>query len=150
MTTPEEFEQTWLPRLTQEASVLFRCGTPPKGAITHTSAADAFVRSLGLKPIGFNWELLDASADAQASRSAVGEITKAISSDLANPSQLWLAPDVAQSCAQDFLNLFDAADLTVVSNRHDGLWNPIAGGEVEWGFVGYDRHKIALLLLVAQ
>jgi len=30
------------------------------------------------------------------------------------------------------------------------LWNPISGGAVEWGFVGFDASRIAILLLVAK
>jgi len=148
--TVADFERRWLDRLASGAKVLSRAGEPGETAFTHASIADEFVNSLGLKPIGFNWELLDASAPADGVRSALGEMAKALGSDLHNPSKQWLAPDQATHCARDFLDMFDRNDLTVVSNRYDGLWNPIAGGEVEWGFVSFDRQRIALLLLVAQ
>ena len=130
--------------------VLFRAGEPSPDAFVHSAIADAFAEELGLTPIGFNWELLDASASQDEPRSALGELTKALSHDIANPSTPWLDQSAAHQCANNFLSLFDAADRTVVSNRYDGLWNPISGGAVEWGFVGFDASRIAILLLVAK
>jgi hypothetical protein len=148
--TPEEFAARWLPILSDGAWVRFEHGSPDPAAFIHSAMADGFVGSLGLKPIGYNWELLDPSGDKAAPRSAMGEITSALSYDLANPNRPWLPAEEARRCAGDFLALFDAATRTIVSNRHDGLWNPIAGHAVEWGFVGWDKHRIALLLLAAQ
>ncbi len=150
MLTPEEFEERWLDRLSSGAKVIFRCGTLSDDALIHTAIADAFVESLGLKPIGFNWELLDFLAPIDGTRSAVGEIAKALSFDLNSPGKPWLQPGIARECAENFLGLFDPGDLTVVSNRYDGLWHPIAGGDVEWGFVGFDASSIGLLLLVSK
>lgn len=144
------FERDWLPHLEGGAKVLFRHGVPSDTAFTHTAIADEFVQSLGLKPIGFHWELLDAAAPEGEARSALGEITTALSQDLANPSKPWLNPEIANQCAHAFCSLFDDAGSTIVSNRYDGLWNPIAGGGVEWGFVGFDSRAIALLLLVGD
>ena len=109
--------------------------------------ADGFVKMLGRKPIGFNWELLDATGDFGSARSAIGELTQALCHDIANPSAPWLTQEAAQLCASQFLQLFDAGSLTVVANRYDGLWNPISGAAIEWGFVSFDQNNIALFLL---
>lgn len=148
--TPEAFAARWVQRLADGAWVRFEHGAPDPAAFIHSAVADGFVGSLGLKPIGYNWELLDSSGDASAPRSATGELTLAMSSDLANPNRPWLPEEEARRCAGDFLALFDSASRTIVSNRYDGLWNPIAGHDVEWGFVGWDQNRIALLLLAAQ
>ncbi|WP_299196217.1 hypothetical protein [uncultured Erythrobacter sp.] len=147
MTACVDFEEAWVERLAGGAQVLFRCGTPDPDAMIHTAIADAFAVSLGLKPIGFNWELLDAAAPAGEPRSAMGEITNALSHDIGNPNKDWLDPEVARQCASDFLGLLEKGACTITSNRFDGLWNPIAGNAVEWGFVGFDQRRIALLLL---
>lgn len=147
--TPEEFVVRWVPILSEGALVRFEHGPPDSAAFIHTAVADAFVASLGLKPIGYNWELLDPSGDEAAPRSAMSELIGAVSSDLANPSNPWLPPEVARRCAADFLALFDSASRTIVSNRYDGIWNPIADRAIEWGFVGFDKDRIALLLLAA-
>ena len=148
--SPEAFGAAWVDQLASGVMVLFRAGRPSPDAFIHSAIADAFAEELGLTPIGFNWELLDASAAENEPRSALCEITKALSHDIANPSTPWLDQDQARQCARDFLSLFDAGDRTVVSNRYDGLWNPISGGAVEWGFVGFDKNRIAILLLVAR
>lgn len=148
--TPEAFAERWVRRLSDGAWVGFENGAPDPAAFIHSVVADGFVGSFGLKPIGYNWELLDPSGDAAAPRSALGELTSALSCDLANPNRPWLPEVEARRCAGDFLALFDPATRTIVSNRHDGLWNPIAGYAVEWGFVGWDQNRIALLLLAAQ
>ena len=147
---PDDFAAAWCDRLSNGALVLFRHGAPADDAFTHSAIADAFAQSLGLTPIGFNWELLDAQGEVGDTRSALGEMTKALSHDLSNPSTPWLDHSIADRCARDFLALFDASRCTIVSNRYDGLWNPIAGGAVEWGFVGFDQSRIALLLLAAK
>lgn len=143
----EAFEDKWLPVLASRAMVCFRSGTPDPDAFTHAAIADQFVQSHQMSPIGFNWELLDADADRDKPRSALGELTKALSHDLANPSKDWLEQKTASQCAQEFLSLFEPAGRTIIANRYDGLWNPISGQAVEWGFVGFDQRKIALLLL---
>lgn len=147
MSACDDFERAWAGRLAGGAQVFFRCGTPDPDAQIHTAIADAFAGSLGLTPIGFNWELLDAAAPADEPRSAMGEITNALSHDIGNPGKPWLDPETARKCAQDFLDLFASGSRTVVSNRFDGLWNPVAGKAVEWGFVGFDSDRVALLLL---
>lgn len=150
MIAPDEFAARWVQRLSDGAWVRFEHGSPDPAAFIHSAVADRFVGSLGLKPIGYNWELLDPSDDEGAPRSAMSEMTSAVSCDLAHPNRLWLPAEEARRCAGDFLSLFDAATRTIVSNRYDGLWNPIAGRAVEWGFVGWDKNRIALLLLAAQ
>lgn len=146
----ERFEADWLPRLNQGACTLFKYGEAASGAGLHSGVADEYVSGLGLKPIGFNWELLDACADAEKPRSAIGEITAAIANEISNPSKKWLGQAEAHKCARDLLKAFDPASLTVVSNRYDGLWNPISGASVEWGFVLFDTRHIALLLITGE
>ena len=125
----------------------FCTGLAPENAFTHTAIADAFVCAQGFSAIRFNWELLDAGALPPASRSAFGEISTALSGKLSNPNTPWLERGEAEQCAGDFLKLFDPQYCTIVSNRYDGLWHPISGAGVEWGFVGFDNGFAALLLL---
>ena len=142
-----QFEADWLVRLQQGAEAAFHYGEVPKDAGFHSAVADDFVGGLGYKRIGFNWELLDASASPSEPRSALGEITEAVAFDISNPSREWLGEDKARHCARQLLGAYSADRLTVVSNRYDGLWNPISGASVEWGFVCFDDTRIALLLI---
>ena len=148
------FEANWLPRLQArlqaDAKVAFHHGPLPALAGIHSAVADAFVEQHGLQPIGFNWELLDASAAADEPRSALGEMAKALKDNIAQPGKRWLGEQAAQDCASDFLAALDPATRTVVSNRYDGLWNPISGAPVEWGFVGFDDRHAALLLIASR
>ena len=134
-----------------ESGALVKFAYGPRGAQSgnHCEVANQLVATLGLKQIGFNWELLDASAPEDARRSGKGELMKAFTHNLANPSQPWLSEVQAGECADQFLGLFDPTTFTLVSNRYDGLWNPIAGGSTEWGFVGFDN-KLSVLLLLAD
>lgn len=142
-----QFEAKWLNRLNQGARATFKYGKTESGAGLHSAVADAFVSRLGFNVIGFNWELLDASAGRDEPRSALGEMTRALANDIGNPSQDWLGEAAAGECAEDLLAAFDRSALTVVSNRYDGLWNPISAAAVEWGFVCFDGNDIALLLI---
>ena len=143
----QAFIDRWRPVLESGALVKFAYG--PRASMTgnHCEVADRLVATLGLKQIGFNWELLDPLAPEGEPRSGKGELMKAFTQNLANPSQSWLSEPQARECAEGFLGLFDAATMTLVSNRYDGLWNPIAGGSTEWGFVGFDDTLSVLLLL---
>ncbi len=143
----ERFQQEWLGQLNNGANAAFRFESYAPVMATPTAIADRFVSSLGFKAIGFNWELLDAFETASGPRSAFDEIAAAVGADIANPNQTRLAPSRSQACAAQFLDAFDQGTRTVVSNRYDGLWNPIAGHAVEWGFVAFDDQQIALLLL---
>lgn len=147
MALPEAFIERWRPVLESGALVKFAYGPRGSEPGNHCQIADRFVGALGLKTIGFNWELLDSDALQGSPRSGEGELLSALTTNLVNPSQPWLAQAEAKACADGFLNLFDRATLTLVSNRYDGLWNPIAGGTTEWGFVGFDAGKIVMLLL---
>lgn len=144
------FEGQWLTRLNQGARTAFHHGLTASDAGLHSAVADAFVAEHGYNPIGFNWELLDPHGDPDRPRSAFGEITQAIANDISNPSKDWLGAATARLCAHELLAAFDSKTLTVVSNRFDGLWNPISGAGVEWGFVCFDDKHIALLLIAAQ
>lgn len=143
----EAFAARWRPILEDGALVKFAYGPRGEAQGNHCQIADEFISTLGLKPIGFNWELLDAYAAKDEARSASGELVKAFAQRIDNPSKDWLDLTQARECADAFLGLFDTGTLTLVSNRYDGLWNPIAGGSAEWGFVGFDEDQIALLLL---
>ncbi len=150
MKRTEDFADKWLPTLNNGAKAVVRhaaVATQPTG---HAKTADEFVQSLGFAAIGYNWELLDAGAEPSEPRSALKELHSALAQDIDNPNRPWLTDDVAARCAREFLDLFDPASRTIVSNRYDGLWNPIAGGAVEWGFVGFDEQVIALLLIMSD
>lgn len=113
---------------------------------THCDVADAAASGLGLKTIGFNWELLDAEGGFQDPRSALGTIAGALKSDMEFPQQSWLGADGSAACAQDFLALFNTPR-TILSNRLEGLWNPVSDARIEWAFVGFDDAHAALLLI---
>ena len=147
MDAPAAFIERWRPVLESGALVKFAYGPRGGQGGNHCQVADQLVATLGLKQIGFNWELLDASAPQDAPRSGRGELMKALTQNLANPSQPWLSEAQVRECTDEFLGLFDPASFTLVSNRYDGLWNPIAGGSTEWGFVGFDETLSVLLLL---
>ena len=147
MEAASAFIERWRPVLESGALVKFAYGPRAQKNGNHCEVADQLVATLGLKQIGFNWELLDAAGPAGSARSGKGELMKALTQNLANPSQPWLSDAQANECASEFLGLFDAGTLTLVSNRYDGLWNPIAGGSTEWGFVGFDEARVVLLLL---
>lgn len=142
-----QFAETWLDPLRGGARVAFEHGPLPLAQASPQATADAFVELLKLKPIGFNWELLDPVAEPGAARSAKGEVIAALSARISDPGKSWLSRKEAEQCADDFLALFDPAQLTLVSNRYDGLWNPIAGAQCEWGFVAFDPTNAALLLI---
>lgn len=142
------FEAKWLAALNRQTPAKIAFGSLPQERASPYAMADAFITSLGLKPIGFNWELLDPEAVAGAPRSAQGELHKALTQLSGNPDSGPLSSSDAEDCAADFWELFELAQLNVVSNRYDGLWNPVAGGEIEWGFVAFDQSHIGLLLLM--
>lgn len=146
----QSFIAKWQAILEEGALVKFAYALREGQSGNHCDVADRFVETLGLKTIGFNWQLLDADAPQGDTRSGKGELVKAFTENLANPSQPWLSHGEGEACAREFLDLFDSATLTLVSNRYDGLWNPIAGGTTEWGFVGFDGKMIALVLLVER
>lgn len=141
------FAASWLDRLNDGARTVFHHSPLSAAAGLHSAAADAYVAALGYRGIGFNWELLDAAAAGDAPRSAAWQLMAALTGQISNPSRPWLNEAEAQRCADDLLACFDAASLTVVSNRYDGLWNPISDAPTEWGFVCFDAQNIALLLI---
>lgn len=145
----ERFSAAWLATLNQGAAVEFHHagGEVPLGL--HTAIADDFMGELGFKRIGFNWELLDAAPEADGPRSAEHQLVEALSKDISNPSCPWLPLGEAERCARDLLSLFDPDTRTLVSNRYDGLWNPVSGAANEWAFVAFDS-KLKALLLIAE
>ncbi|MEP0392818.1 MAG: hypothetical protein ABJ205_08050 [Erythrobacter sp.] len=144
------FIERWRPVLESGALVHFAYGPCAAETGNHCQIADQFVEALGFKTIGFNWQLLDAGAPQGEVRSGLGELVKALTEDLVNPSRPWLSHQEGEACAKEFLDLFEAPALTLVSNRYDGLWNPIASAATEWGFVGFDHETTALLLLAER
>ena len=99
-----------------------------------------------MKPIGFNWELLDAHGGPDEPRSALGVMAGAFTNHMEFPKQEWLGEQDALSCASDFVSLFDPSGRTIVSNRLTDFWNPLTDAKIEWGFVGFDDTRIAVLL----
>ncbi|MFU7529121.1 hypothetical protein [Qipengyuania sp. ASV99] len=142
-----QFAARWLPLLNNGARAQFHHRIGPIMPAPHSEIADGFIGGLGFAKIGFNWELLDALPGADGPRSAWAQMEQALAGDIANPARPWLAQADAAACARDFIALFDPERRTLVANRYDGLWNPIAGAAVEWAFVGFDDKAIALLLI---
>ncbi len=132
------------------ASVTFTSqplGGPPA---LHTACADRFVTSLGYRPIGGNWELLDAEGDTDAPRSARAALVDAFSHDMVFPQEAWLGEAGALALAEAFLSCFDSGSLQIVTNRMYFGWNPITDATIEWAFVAFDKAAIALLLATAE
>lgn len=143
----DQFAARWLPLLSNGARTHFYHRIGRIEPAPHSEIADGFTGELGFAKIGFNWELLDASPSADGPRSAWAQMEQALAGDIANPARPWLAQADAADCARDFIAVFDPDRRTLVANRYDGLWNPIAGASVEWAFVGFDDKAIALLLI---
>ncbi|MEQ5787822.1 hypothetical protein J3454_07960 [Erythrobacter sp. NFXS35] len=122
--------------------------TTPPGL--HASCADAFVTSLGLTPIGGNWELLDAEVGMEGPRSARAALVDAFAHNMVFAQQLWLGEDNALAMGEDFLACFDSVTRQIVTNRMYFGWNPITTASIEWAFVAFDDSTIALLLATAE
>ena len=142
----EAFIARWRASLEEQAKVVFVSGEPSGAERTFGDKANAFVESQGLKPIGFNWELLDPYAGPEEPRSAVGTIAEAFSAHMEYPKREWLGRTRAEEMANEFLALFDKQSATILSNRMGDLWNPLTDARIEWAFVGMDDQRIALLL----
>ncbi len=142
----ETFVSRWIGKLEERARVVFEVVTLPEVTGTHCDVADAVAKGFGQKTIGFNWEMLDSEGGFQGPRTALGTIAGALEADMEYPKQTWLGADDAAACAQDFLALFNTPR-TILSNRLEGLWNPISDARIEWAFVGFDGAHAALLLL---
>lgn len=146
MRNPEEFIARWRGPLEVSADIGFAAGERAEIAGNHSGIADAFVTAHGMKPIGFNWELLDAHSGVDEPRSALGVMAGAFANHMEFPKQEWLGAGEALACASDFAGLFDAASRTIVSNRLTDYWNPLTDAKIEWAFVGYDDRRIAVLI----
>lgn len=142
-----QFAQDWDARLNQSGRATFQYGEMQGEIAAPYVVANRFVQMLGYQIIGHNWEMLDCYGAMGEPRAALTNVVAAMQSDLTQPSKEWLGPEPAKACAQQFCDAFDRSTRTIVSNRYDGLWHPIAGNPVEWAFVGYDDCQIALLLL---
>lgn len=112
----------------------------------HFACADAFVTALGHKPIGVNWELLDAEAEADGPRSAQAALAEAFRNNMVFSNQPWLGEAGAHRMARDFLDCFNPASRQIVTNRMYFGWHPITTASIEWAFVSFDDTAIALLL----
>ena len=141
------FIARWSDRLCAESAEV-RIIARPAGdtAALHTARADAFVTGLGYKPIGGNWELLDAEGAPDASRSALAALVEAFSRNMVYSSEPWLGEADALAMGADFLACFDPATRQIVTNRMYFGWNPITEATFEWAFVAFDDQAIALLL----
>ncbi len=147
--TPDAFISRWRQPLEARAQIVFRASERGYGGGNYCAVANAFVEQHGFKPIGFNWELLDPEASPDKPRSARGVIAEAFARDMALPQTQWLG-ETAKDCAADFVALFDQSERTIVSNRMGDLWNPLTDARIEWGFVGFDAERIALLLAMTN
>jgi hypothetical protein len=116
----------------------------------HTACADAFVTDLGYRPIGGNWELLDADAAPDAPRSALAALGQAFAQNMVFSREPWLGESDALAMGRDFLACFDPATRQIVTNRMYFGWNPITDATFEWAFVAFDDTAIALLLATAE
>ena len=143
----EAFLEQWCGPIEERARLVFEEVPLPRDALTHVAIGDAVASAMGLKPIGFNWELLDADGALGESRSALTVITRATEADMEFPKESWLGEEGARRFAQDFVSLFDAPR-TVLSNRLEEYWNPLTDAKIEWAFVGYDASKACLMLLL--
>lgn len=146
----ESFIETWRAVIEQHANAVFHCATLNEDYRAPHTIADEFINGHGFKPIGFNWEMLDAAPEADGERAALQVISKALARNVALPQQIWLGDDAATRCAEELLACFDPVHRTVLSNHFAGLWNPIAGAAVEWAFVAMDDRAIALLLVTPK
>ncbi len=144
------FEEAWRVPFEAQAGFIFEARKLEQPHLVHTKVADHFVQSLGLKPIGTNWEMLDGSGEADAPRSAIAAFMDALSNNMARPQQIWLGLEKAAECGRDFVRAFEPAQRTILTNRMDFGWHPISDAAIEWAFVGFDEHKIALLLVTAE
>ncbi len=142
----DAFNAAWLNALEERARVIFEVMPMPDMLGNHCQVADAAAAKLDLNTIGYNWELLDAEGGIDGARSALGVIAGALENDMEYPRQTWLGADGAAACAQDFIGLFETPR-TFVSNRLEGLWNPLTNARIEWAFVGMDGANAALLLI---
>ena len=142
----DAFKAAWLNALEERSRVIFEVMPMPDMPGNHCQIADALAAQLDLQTIGYNWELLDAEGALGDARSALSVIAGALGNDMEFPQQAWLGADGAAACAQDFIGLFDAPR-TIVSNRLEGLWNPLTDARIEWAFVGMDGAHAALLLI---
>lgn len=143
----EDFVAVWRPRLSGDHAHVVLAARPldtPPGL--HTACADAFVTGLGYRPIGGNWELLDADAEPGEPRSALASLVEAFAHNMVHSREPWLGEADALAMGRDFLACFDPATRQIVTNRMYFGWNPITDATVEWAFVAFDGDAAALLL----
>lgn len=145
-----QFIAVWREPLESQATALFEARMLGSALSNHTELADTLVESLGLSPIGMNWEMLDDTADKAAPRSARAAFCDALCNNMVFSSTEWLGESRALQCYADFSSSFNPLYRTILTNRLDIGWNPISAATFEWAFVGFDDRKIALLLLTAE
>ena len=145
--TLDGFRAEWGEALEARARLVLAEISLPENAATHCDIGDAIAISEGLKPITYNWELLDVEAAHTEPRSALGVIAGALESDMEFPKEAWLGPDGAVACAQDFLALLDPPR-TLIANRIEDYWNPLSDARIEWAFVGFDAEWAVLMLVM--
>ena len=146
----ESFIAIWRPRIAKHADLAFHCASLNEDYRAPHTIANGFVSEHGFTAIGFNWEMLDATPEADGERSAAHVISKALACNVERPQQIWLGEETANQCAEQLLGCFDPMQRTVLSNHFAGLWNPISGRSVEWAFVAMDDRAIALLLVTPK
>lgn len=146
----EDFITAWRLRFGKHCNVRFAAQALNAPPGLHFVLADSFVTELGYKPIGGNWELLDDAADYRSPRSARAAFVEAFANDMIYSSEPWLGEEAALAMAEDFLACFDPGTRQIVTNRMYFGWNPITTATIEWAFVAFDDHAIALLLATAE
>lgn len=151
----EAFIAAWRAPLETRAELFFEMRARGDAGGAPVQVADRFVSECGYKPIGFDWEMLDAAGEADAPRSAIGAFADALTKDLAMRGE-WLGEDRALECGRTFVGAFDPLGAIILTNhivrdagRSEG-WFPISSASLEWAFVGYDDSAIALLLLTGE
>jgi hypothetical protein len=151
LTRLDAFIAAWSDRLSADSAVVCIKASPlEKLPGLHTASADAFVTGLGYKPIGGNWELLDAVGAPDTPRSALAALRQAFAQDIVYSNYSWLGEGEALAMGADFLACFDPASRQIVTNRMYFGWNPITDATIEWAFVAFDGEAIALLLATAE
>jgi hypothetical protein len=146
----EEFIAAWRPRFGKRRDVRFAAQALDAPPGLHFALADSFVTGLGYMGIGANWELLDADSPPDAPRAARAAFVEAFASDMVYSREPWLGAETALALAEDFLGCFAPGSRQIVTNRMYFGWNPITDATIEWAFVAFDDHAIALLLTTAE
>lgn len=110
-----------------------------------SNAADAFVTSLGYSPLGAGWfDLADHGPEP------LSHLADTLKRDLIWLDLVWLNPEDATACAEQFYSLFCHGEVHRLANRIRNGWNPITSSTIEAAFVAMDDLRIGLFLVEAE